>query len=68
MDIYTTLPEIEALEIKYGAYPEKDKNILLEKINAFCSEFFNAVPKELLQGWNNFLIDILPTNKIYLTL
>jgi len=63
MEIYTTLPEIKSHELKYGEYPETDKNIILEKINTFCKEFFSAVPKEFFQSGNYFFIDVLPTNE-----
>ena len=49
MDIYTTLTEIKAHELKYGEYPETDKNIVFEKINTFCSKFFGAVPQDFFQ-------------------
>ena len=62
MDIYTALTEIKAHELKYGEYPETDKNIVLEKINTFCSKFFGAVPQEFFQHGNYFFIDVLPTN------
>ena len=42
MDIYTTLTEIKAHELKYGEYPETDKNALLDKMNTFYSGFFNS--------------------------
>ncbi len=62
MEIYTTLPEIKTNERKYGEYPEKDKNLLCDKINTFCSGFFNTVSKDFFEHGNYFFIDILPTN------
>ncbi len=62
MEIYTTLPEIKAHELKYGEYPETDKNIVLEKTNSFCSEFFSNVSKDWFEHGNYFFIDVLPTN------
>ena len=68
MDIYTTLTEIKAHELKYGEYPETDKNIVFEKINTFCSKFFGAVPQDFFQHGNYFFIDVLPQIlKIYPT-
>ena len=62
MEIYTTLPEIKSHELKYGEYPETDKNIILEKINTFCNGFFGAVPKEFFQSGDYFFIDVIPPN------
>ncbi len=61
MEMYTTLPEIKSHEIKYGAYPETDKTIILEKINAFCSDFFRIVSPNWFEHGNYFFLDVLPT-------